>query len=368
MIAGRRDFLKMGGALAAATLLPEMASARDGFIRNAGDWRTFEVVTRLDIAAPRGRVRGWVPVPSLAKQDWFEPFGGRLVDASNAVSVTLNAVNDGLHILQLEWADGEASPYAEVARRFAVRDRVVDLGRSGSFAPLSAEERALYTAPTTLIRTDGIVKDTADRIIKGVLGDLSKAKAIYDWVVENTFRDSKIRGCGLGDVASMLKMGDLKGKCADLNALYVALARASGLPARDIYGIRVAPSKYGYKSLGANSPTITKAQHCRAEIYLEGFGWVPADPADVRKVALEEPPGNLPLSDMKVLQARATLFGAWEGNWLPYNMAHDVALPGAKAPPLPFFMYPQAEMDGGLLDCLEPDSFKYTITARALGA
>jgi len=125
----------------------------------------------------------------------------------------------------------------------------------------------------------------------------------------------------------MLKLGNLGGKCADLNALYVGLARAAGLPARDVYGLRVVPSKFGYKSLGAGSANVTKAQHCRAEVYLTGFGWVPVDPADVRKVALEEPPANLPLSDPKVAAARKTLFGAWEMNWLPYNTAHDVALP-----------------------------------------
>ena len=49
--------------------------------------------------------------------------------------------------------------------------------------------------------------------------------------------------------------------------------------------------------LGAGSEVVTKAQHCRAEVYLAGFGSVPVDPADVRRVALEEPPGNLPISD-----------------------------------------------------------------------
>ncbi len=89
----------------------------------------------------------------------------------------------------------------------------------------------------------------------------------------------------------MLETGDLSGKCADLNALYVGLARAAGLSARDVYGIRVATSDLGYKSLGPSTENITKAQHCRAEVYLSGYGWVPVDPADVRKVVLEEPPG-----------------------------------------------------------------------------
>ena len=61
----------------------------------------------------------------------------------------------------------------------------------------------------------------------------------------------------------MLESKDLGGKCADLDALYVGLARAVGLPAHDVYGIRVAKSELGYKSLGP-SENVTKTQHCRA--------------------------------------------------------------------------------------------------------
>mgnify|MGYP003297110957 CR=1 FL=1 len=60
--------------------------------------------------------------------------------------------------------------------------------------------------------------------------------------------------------------------------LFVALARSEGIPARDVYGIRVAGSQLGYKSLG-KAGDITKAQHCRAEFYLPTHGWVPVDPA-----------------------------------------------------------------------------------------
>jgi transglutaminase-like putative cysteine protease len=74
----------------------------------------------------------------------------------------------------------------------------------------------------------------------------------------------------------MLESGNLGGMCADLNALYVGLARASGLPARDVYGIRAAKSELGYKSLGASSENISKAQHCRAEVFLDPWGWSPS--------------------------------------------------------------------------------------------
>ena len=186
-------------------------------------------------------------------------------------------------------------------------------------------------------------------------------------MVENTFRNAKTPGCGVGDVSWMIKTGNLNGKCADLNALYVAMARSVGVPARDVYGIRVVPSAFGFKALGAGSEVVTKAQHCRAEVWLSGSGWTPADPADVRKVVLEEPPTNLAMTDLKVMAARKTLFGAWEGNWLAFNTAHDVKLPGAGyKDPLPFLMYPQAEDKSGLVDPLDADAFKYKITAREL--
>jgi transglutaminase-like putative cysteine protease len=163
----------------------------------------------------------------------------------------------------------------------------------------------------------------------------------------------------------MLRTGYLGGKCADLNALYVGLARAAGLPARDAYGVRCAKSA-DFKSLGA-ADTITKAQHCRAEVYLAGYGWVPVDPADVRKVVLEEnKPDLLPLDDPKVQQARTKLFGAWEMNWLLYNYSHDVKLPHSNGPEIGYLMYPQAEEANGRRDSLSPDQFKYTIMSKEL--
>src|SRR3981189_775250 len=104
----------------------------------------------------------------------------------------------------------------------------------------------------------------------------------------------------------MLETRNLGGKCADLNALFVGLARAAGVPARDLYGVRAADSKE-VKSLG-KSGDITRAQHCRAEFYVASHGWVPVDPADVRKVILEER-GGIPLDDPTTQKARPKPFG-----------------------------------------------------------
>lgn len=377
----RRDFLKCGAALAAATTLPAHAFAQSAatagaaagaatFAPSPGKWRQFEVVTTLDVAPLDGKAgpaQAWVPLPSYSAADWFKPGENRWT--TNAASATV--VKDphyGSDMLHLVWAAGETAPKVEIVSTFATRDRATDLSKPGTVTPLTAEERALFLKATDLIPTDGIVKATADKITAGKTSDLEKSRAIYEWVVENTYRNAATRGCGTGDIAALLTSGNLGGKCADLNALFVGLNRAAGIPARDIYGIRVAPSAFGYKSLGANSPTISKAQHCRAEVWLDGFGWVATDPADVRKVVLEEPPGKNALDDAKVVAARKALFGSWEGNWLAYNDGHDITLPGSSGPKLGFLMYPQAEVASLRQDCLDPDAFRYTIKASEISA
>jgi transglutaminase-like putative cysteine protease len=265
-----------------------------------------------------------------------------------------------------EWPAAEETPVIEITSRFATRDRVVDVTKpAAGIARENAAVLRTYLEPAALIPTDGIVLDTATKIVKGQATEVAKARAIYEWIVDNTFRDPKVKGCGLGDVKTMLETRYLGGKCADLNALYVGLARAAGLPARDVYGVRCADSAE-FKSLGKGGD-ISKAQHCRAEVYLSECGWVPVDPADVRKVVLEEKPGgSIPLTDPAVLKARAKLFGAWEMNWLAYNYAHDLTLPNSTGQPVAFLMYPQSETAGQRKDSLEPATFHYTLTSREI--
>jgi transglutaminase-like putative cysteine protease len=356
----RRAFLTSTIAASAVAALPWRAAAA------AAGWHAYEVVTRVEVSFPKGVSRVWIPLPLTADTDWHRSLGNSWSGNASRAQV-LSDGKYGATMLYAEWQDGAALPQLEVASRFATRDRSVDpAGPREAGERLTADERAFFTAPTDYIPTDGIVRKTAQGIVKGARGDVDKARAIYEWVVENTFRDAKVRGCGWGDIKSMLETGNLGGKCGDLNALFVGLARSVGVPARDIYGLRVAPSEHGYRSLGVATPNVTRAQHCRAEFYAEGRGWVPVDPADVRKVALEEPPGNLALADPKVAAARKRLFGSWEMNWLAYNTGHDIALPHSGGPKLPYLMYPNGETGGERLDQLDPDAFKYTLTARGI--
>jgi transglutaminase-like putative cysteine protease len=360
----RREMLKAGLAAGALGLAPRLAAAEVTYAPVPKGWRTYVLTTRLEPTA--GTTKAWIPLPTFEAWDWQRP--SSVTWTGNAkITERVRDPKYGAELLRVEWAADQVAPLIEVVAQVQAQDRSLQPGQGGA-APLSDSERKLYLSATELMPTDGLVRETAEDAIKGKKDDLAKARALYEWVVDNTFRNPKTLGCGVGDITAMIKSGNLNGKCADLNALYVGMARSVGLPARDVYGIRVVPSQFGFKALGAGSEVVTKAQHCRAEVWLPGSGWTPVDPADVRKVVLEEPPGNLALGNPKVVAARKALFGAWEGNWLAFNAAHDVKLPGSKEPAIAFLMYPQGENKDGFLDPLDPDKFKYRITARELTA
>jgi len=361
----RRDFLKSAASLAALGVSAMPATADPFALSDHGDWRAYEIRTIVEIDSTEP-VRIWAPAAAFDAPGWSRPLGTNWTGNADFAEVVRDP-GYGAQFVHLDWRAGSSGRRAEIVSRVTTRDRAVDLhaGKSAA-APLPPEDRALFTKATALIPTDGIVKQTSDRIVAGATGDLEKARAIYNWLVANTERIAATRGCGSGDIKAMLAAEKLGGKCADINGLFVGLVRAAGLPARDLYGIRVASSRFGYKSLGVASTDVTKAQHCRADVWLEGIGWTPMDAADVRKVMLEEPPTHLGADEPKVVGAREALIGACEGNWIAFNCAHDVALPGASSGPVGFLMYPEGEVGGRRLDCLDPAAFRYRIEAREI--
>ncbi len=366
----RRTFLKNTAAAAMAASMPALALAqaaptRREFAPVAGAWRTFEVTTRVDVQDPQGITRVWVPVPSV-NGDYQRSLESSF--SSNGATRFMQDGVDGAKMVYAEFPAGSAMPFVEITSRVQTQNRAIDWTQKTA-APESADTLRYFTRPTALIPTDGIVRKTALEATQGAKTDVEKAQKIYDWIVANTYREPKVRGCGEGDIKSMLETGNLGGKCADLNALLVGLCRSVGVPARDVYGIRLVPSAFGYKELSGTPTSLKGAQHCRSEVYLKGYGWVGMDPADVAKVMRLETAEWIKTTQHPVVApVNKALFGGWEGNWMAYNTAHDVALPNTKAPKLGFFMYPIAETVEGRVDPYSPDAFKYQITAREIKA
>jgi transglutaminase-like putative cysteine protease len=354
------------GAVPKTLLAQAQPQAERNFDPRPGDWSTFEVITKVDLQHGTGPSTVWVPLPSI-DTEWQRSLSNNW--SGNASEMRLAAdPRFGARYLVAEF-DGSVPPVLEVASRVQTRDRALDWKQAPSSVE-SAEDLRMWLQPTDLMPTDGIVRKTSRNIVSGARSDVEKVQRIYDWIILNTFREPKVRGCGTGDIKTMLETGNLGGKCGDLNGLFVGLCRAAGVPARDVYGVRLAPSAFGYRELGGNSASLAGAQHCRAEVYLRKHGWVAMDPADVCKVMRQETSNWIKDPDNPlVAPVKQGLFGGWEGNWMGYNFAHDVRLQGAQGnKKLGFLMYPQAQTGGEAYDPLDPASFKYTIMARRIKA
>jgi transglutaminase-like putative cysteine protease len=273
-------------------------------------WRTFEVTTRVEVQGDPGLTRVWLPL-AHAPADRYQ----RVIKQSWRGSAdTLRAIRDektGIGILFAEWPAAAASRDVELTLQVATRDRAVDWrDRTMRGTPSGTLRR--YTQSSLAIRLDGVARDIARSITKAEAEDVAKARAIYEWVIDDK-------------------------RLGDPNVSFVRLTRASGVPARLLCGIRAEPGE------------VTTAQEARAEFHSARHGWVPVDPAGVR--------GEYD---------RRRLFGGWDGNWIAFNEAIDVHLPNGAAPPLPFLMHPHAETGAKRLDSRDPERFRYRITAREI--
>ncbi|MET0519093.1 MAG: transglutaminase family protein [Burkholderiaceae bacterium] len=379
----RRQLLQAGSTLAGAPLLSGLAglSAASGaraqsvaaapavrrFEPQLGPWRSFELTLSVAVADAQGQTRLWLPLPDI-ESDYQSSLGHDWQGNASETRIVADPVQ-GVRMLYAEFPAGEKAPVLRVTSRVRTRNRAEDWKAAAVHEDPAVLKFNLQA--TELVPVDGIVRKTALQATQGAGGsDVEKTRAIYQWLVANAHREPTVRGCGSGDVRTMLETGNLGGKCADLNAIFVGMCRSVGVPARDVYGVRVAPSAFGYRELGANPASLKGAQHCRAEVFLKQYGWVAMDPADVLKVMRQETPEWIkdPANPL-VAPVNKALFGSWEGNWVGYNTAHDILLPGSRGKAsLPFLMYPQGENASGRFDELAPDSFKYTISAKEIVA
>src|SRR5262245_32656015 len=214
----RREFLAAGAAIAT---LPRLSFAQHlPFDPKPAGWRTFEITTHVEVLKPSGVTRVWVPVPSVDSD--YQKVGGNTWQSNGAARLARDG-KYGAGMVAAEWTAAEKAPVLEVVSTFSTRNRATNFSKPDPSLKLDSGTAAFNTAATEFMPTDGIVRDTAREITKGKRTEMDKARALYEWIVDNTERNPKTRGCGIGDIKSMLETRNLSGKCADLNALYVGL-------------------------------------------------------------------------------------------------------------------------------------------------
>jgi len=319
-------------------------------------WRTYDITSSITLNHVKGKVRVWLPLAQYKDTLWQRSLGHGWRGNFDSAGIYRDPVAE-MEVFYADWKDGAATPQLQLVSQVAKQDRHFDITRRGSIAERGEVLRRCLQS-TNLVPTDGLVRRTAERAIGRIKDPVAQGKAIYDWVVENTVYESSQGGIGRGDVEAMLDSGQLSGKSADIALLFVGLCRSIGIPARPVFGLRVDSSRL-FSGLGATG-NLRVQQHCRAEFYTPGYGWIPVDPADVRKAIQDERLGS---GDAKLVVLRKLLFGFWEMNWIAYNAAQDVKLHGASGGPLPFLVLPQAEAAGARFDSTDTHRCSYLVNA-----
>ena len=300
----------------------------------------FNITIRTDESAEIARL--WLPYPVSNENQLVE---NMIITGNYNHSSIQSEQENGIMILYAEWINSQEFPQLTLSFDITRNEIIMkNFPLEEGPLPVDLEE---YLLPTNLGPITGIVKEHSDEITEGKTTILSKATAIYDYLVEHGERDSNLSFCGDGDVCELLL--DLKGKCVDFSSVFVALSRSAGIPAREILGTRI-----------AKDGDITGAYHCRAELYLSNYGWVPVDPSDVAKLMLNE---NLKIDDPQVIEARDYYFGAQTETYIDLSTGRDIILnPKQESEPLNYFMYPYAEVNGEPLDFISQEYLKYTVT------
>lgn len=284
-------------------------------------------------------VRVWIPV---AQTNDYQTIEDVEFDAEGA---EINEDALGNQMLYVEWdADAEpenrtASVSFHVTRPEILRPELVEEGEVDA----DLDE---YLAANSTVPVDGEVKELAEEITKDEATYLGKARAIYDWIIANMNRNNDITGCGKGDVCASLDT--LDGKCTDINSVFVGLCRSVGIPAREMFGVRI------------NDTDITGNQHCWAEFYLPGTGWVAADPADVLKAILTN---EWDKESDEAKEMQEYYWGNCDEKRVELSSGRDITLsPAQDGEALNNFGYPYAEVNGEAVDYYSADTFIYTIS------
>ena len=158
---------------------------------------------------------------------------------------------------------------------FSVRRQPVffDLQAAAAGA-LSAAQRQLFAEE---LRTDAphmevtpVIRKIADETCGPETDLVVQSRALLNYVAEHADHYSKDPSkpkCGVGDAASCMANGG--GCCTDLHSLFIALARARGIPTRFQMGYRLLAKNAGVEA--------DPGYRCWPEYFLPGLGWVPAD-------------------------------------------------------------------------------------------
>lgn len=295
----------------------DLTSARTHEVPLRGPSRTFQIVSTAVLPSPasaKGRVDLWMPIPASDDQQ-------TIMDVQVDTSLPHEIQTDPDYSNQILHAWSDRPEPATVTLRFdctRCEEQALpgDRQKNVSKHPVPSDR---FLQPDRLGVIDDEIRALAAHITADKADVPSKARAIYDYVIDHMAYDKVTPGWGNGDTLRACRVGE--GNCTDFSALFISLARASGIPARFKMGCQVPAEQRDGKIAG---------YHCWVEFWAPEIGWVPVDASE----AWKNP------------NRRDFYFGGLDNARVQFSYGRDVRVPGSRAEPLNYFFAPYAEVDG----------------------
>ncbi len=264
---------------------------------------SFDVRHELKVVVPDGakNLRIWFALPQ--ESDKFQTITDLQVQSPYPHSFVTDS--EGNRVLFVEVVGPKEKEFKILTTFGISRSEVLNDLAVSRTRPLTPEERssmARYLQPNANIVIDGEVRSLAQSIVGDEKNPVLAARKLYDWTLNNIdywVKDPKNKKAS--PVGSSRYCLETKtGNCTDFHSLWTALARASGIPTRMVYG--------AFFKLELAGIDADQSYHCWPEFYAPGIGWVPHDVAVADLFH-----GSFPLNDDNAKLVRLTTANGFTG-------------------------------------------------------
>ncbi len=267
----------------------------------------FEFVYRATLPEINDTARMWLPLPAT---DEFQTVTIKAIDAPGTQSILVEREH-GNNVLYLELGPEDSSKVVEM--RFEV------LRIEKAAYPGQSPDPGDHLDAERMVPINEDFRRIGNEVVAGKTGDLVRARALYDHVIDRMSYKKVGDGWGQGD--AVYACDSRTGNCTDFHSYFIALSRAVGIPARFAVGASI-PS--------ARNEGGISGYHCWAEFYAEGKWW----PVDISE-------GD------KYSNLATYYFGHHPANRIELSRGRDLVLePGPDAGPINFLAYPVLEIGG----------------------
>ncbi len=279
----------------------------------------FEFIYRARLPRMNETARMWLPMPMT---DSFQTVEVKSIEAPGQQQI-LQDGEYGNKVLFLTLGPQDSGKTVEL--RYNVQR--LEKGVYEEQTPLPAK----YLKPERLVPDNETFRSIAEKVVKGKKGDLVRARALYDHVIDR-MRYMKF-GSGWGKGDAVYACDARTGNCSDFHSYFIALSRAVGIPARFAIGAAI-PSERNEGGIDG--------YHCWAEFYTDGRWW----PVDISE-------GD------KCSSLSTYYFGHHPANRVELSRGRDLVLkPGPASGPINFLAYPVLEIGGKPANVKVEFSFK----------